>query len=51
MRFLDENWTFAKVEIDLIAINQTIIFCEVKAPGQLFCGEPEEFVDNRKQNY
>jgi putative endonuclease len=47
---LDENWTYGKAEVDLIAYqNKTIIFVEVKARSGNWFGEPEDFVDNRKQ--
>ncbi|MEO5909484.1 MAG: YraN family protein [Pelobium sp.] len=47
---LDENWTFGKAEVDLIAFkNKTIIFIEVKARSGNYFGEPEEFVDQKKQ--
>jgi putative endonuclease len=47
---LDENWTHGKAEVDLIAYhNKTIIFVEVKARSGNGFGEPEDFVDNRKQ--
>jgi putative endonuclease len=47
---LDENWTHGKLEIDLIAYkNKVIIFTEVKTRSGNFFGEPEDFVDARKQ--
>jgi len=47
---LDENWTFGKAEIDIIAYkDQTIIFTEVKTRTGTGFGQPEDFVDNRKQ--
>jgi putative endonuclease len=47
---LDENWTFGKAEIDLIAYkNKVIIFTEVKTRTGNYFGEPEDFVDARKQ--
>ena len=47
---MDENWVYGKAEIDLIAYqNKTIIFVEVKARTGNWFGEPEDFVDNRKQ--
>ena len=47
---LDENWTYGKAEIDLIAYkDQTIIFTEVKTRTGNGFGEPEDFVDDRKQ--
>ena len=47
---LDENWTYGKAEIDIIAYkNRTIIFTEVKTRSGNYFGEPEDFVDKRKQ--
>ncbi|MDB5145117.1 MAG: hypothetical protein JWQ66_3830 [Mucilaginibacter sp.] len=47
---LDENWTHGKAEIDLIAYkDKVIIFAEVKTRTGNWFGEPEDFVDNRKQ--
>ena len=47
---LDENWTHGKAEIDLIAYkNSIIIFAEVKTRTGNDFGEPEDFVDARKQ--
>ena len=47
---LDENWCHGKAEIDLIAYkDKVIIFTEVKTRSGSGFGEPEDFVDNRKQ--
>jgi putative endonuclease len=47
---MDENWTFGKAEVDLIAYkDRTIIFTEVKTRTGTGFGQPEDFVDNRKQ--
>ena len=47
---LDENWTHGKCEVDLIAYKDgRIIFTEVKTRTGNGFGEPEDFVDNRKQ--
>ena len=47
---LDENWTYGKAEIDLIAYkNKVIIFAEVKTRTGTGFGQPEDFVDARKQ--
>ena len=47
---LDENWTHGKLEVDLIAYkNKVIIFTEVKTRTGNYFGEPEDFVDMRKQ--
>jgi putative endonuclease len=47
---LDENWTHGKAEVDLIVYkDKVIIFVEVKARTGNAFGEPEDFVDARKQ--
>jgi putative endonuclease len=47
---LDENWCYGKAEVDLIAYrDKTIIFVEVKARSGTAFGQPEDFVDNKKQ--
>lgn len=47
---LDENWTHGKLEVDLIAYkNRVIIFTEVKTRTGSWFGQPEDFVDMRKQ--
>ncbi len=47
---LDENWTYGKAEVDLIVYkDKVIIFVEVKARTGNAFGEPEDFVDARKQ--
>jgi putative endonuclease len=47
---LDENWTHGRLEIDLIAYkDRIIIFTEVKTRTGNYFGEPEDFVDIRKQ--
>lgn len=47
---MDENWTYDRAEIDLIAYKDSIIiFAEVKTRTGSFFGEPEDFVDARKQ--
>lgn len=47
---MDENWVYGKAEVDIIAYhNKTIVFVEVKARTGSWFGQPEDFVDNRKQ--
>ena len=47
---LDENWCFGKAEVDIIAFkHKTIIFIEVKTRSGNAFGQPEDFVDVKKQ--
>lgn len=47
---LDENWTFGRAEIDLIAYkSKLIVFAEVKSRSRTDYGYPEEFVSLSKQ--
>ncbi len=47
---LDENWRHGRLEVDLIAYkDKMIIFTEVKTRTGNYFGEPEDFVDMRKQ--
>ena len=47
---LEENWTFHKSEVDLIAYkNAKIIFVEVKSRNSNQFGDPEDFVLIPKQ--
>lgn len=47
---LDENWTFGKSEVDLIAFkSKLIIFVEVKSRSRVDYGYPEDFVGAAKQ--
>ena len=47
---LDENWTHGKLEVDLIAYKPgLIVFAEVKTRTGSGFGQPEDFVDARKQ--
>ncbi|MBS1501880.1 MAG: YraN family protein [Bacteroidetes bacterium] len=47
---LDENWTHGKCEVDLVAYKDgRMIFVEVKTRSGNNFGEPEDFVDKRKQ--
>jgi len=49
---LETNWRFKKYEVDIISkIGQTIVFVEVKTRKSDTFGEPEIFVDRKKQNF
>ncbi len=49
---LESNWRSGKLEIDIIAQNQnTLVFIEVKLRNNNDFGEPEFFVNPKKQNF
>lgn len=49
-RILELNWVYGKAEIDLIAFYRgTLIFVEVKTRRSSDHGEPEDFVDWKKE--
>lgn len=50
---LHTNWRFGKLEADIVAQkNDIVIFVEVKTRASIEYGEPELFVDEKKQkNY
>jgi putative endonuclease len=51
-KILETNWRHAKLEIDLIAfLANTIVFVEVKFRKNDEYGEPELFVNRKKQNF
>ena len=46
---LESNWRFSRAEIDIIAkIDDILIFVEVKTRSSEFFGQPEEFIDHKK---
>jgi putative endonuclease len=49
---LETNWRFKKYEVDIISKSgSTIVFVEVKTRKSDTFGEPELFVDRKKQNF
>jgi putative endonuclease len=49
-QILERNWVYGRAEIDLIAFHQGIlIFVEVKTRRSAEHGEPEEFVNWKKE--
>jgi len=51
-KILEINWRHLKLEIDLIAqSDETIVFVEVKLRKNDEYGEPELFVNKKKQNF
>jgi len=47
---LNQNWTHGKAEVDLVARQHNqLIFVEVKTRTGNRYGEPQDFVDDRKQ--
>ncbi|MCC6372610.1 MAG: YraN family protein [Bacteroidia bacterium] len=48
----ETNWRYKKLEVDIIAEKQnTIVFVEVKTRSSSAFGEPELFVDKKKQGF
>jgi len=49
---LDTNWRFGKEEIDIIAsIDDMLVVVEVKTRVNNYFGDPESFVNQRKQKH
>jgi putative endonuclease len=49
-RILDQNWRYGRAELDLIASkDHSIIFVEVKTRRSADHGEPEDFVNWKKE--
>ncbi|MEI8136160.1 MAG: YraN family protein [Bacteroidota bacterium] len=49
---LQENWRFKKYEVDIIAsFRDIIVFVEVKSRSSIGFGEPETFVNKKKQGF
>jgi len=49
---LETNWRFRKYEVDIITKSgETIVFIEVKTRKSNTFGEPELFVNRKKQNF
>lgn len=49
-RILETNWVYGRAEIDLIAFYENqLIFVEVKTRKSVEHGEPEDFVDWKKE--
>ena len=47
---LETNWRLGKMEADIIAYREgLVVFVEVKTRSSSCFGEPQEFVDNKKQ--
>ena len=47
---LEVNWRNKRLEVDIIASKDSfLVFCEVKSRTSSLFGEPESFVDKRKQ--
>ncbi len=48
----EKNWTFGPVEVDIIAEGDgELIIAEVKTRASSFYGEPQVFVDRKKQQH
>lgn len=49
-RILEVNWRYGRAEIDIIAkLNGVLVFVEVKTRRSADHGEPEDFVDYKKE--
>jgi len=49
-RILEQNWQLGRNEIDIVARDgDTIVIVEVKTRSSNWAGEPEAFVDRKKQ--
>lgn len=47
---LETNWRLGRMEVDIIAYQEgVIVFVEVKTRSSVLFGEPQEFVDEKKQ--
>lgn len=50
-RILEANWRHRRLEVDLIGMDgETLVFIEVKTRSSLYFGEPESFVDKKKES-
>ncbi len=51
-QILERNWRFRKLEVDIIAQKaELMVFIEVKTRKNNIFGEPEIFVNNKKQSF
>ena len=51
-KILELNWRFKRAEVDVIGMDgETLVFVEVKTRSSTAFGQPEEFVDERKQQF
>ncbi len=51
-KILETNWRFRRLEVDLIAMDgEVLVFVEVKTRSNAFFGQPEEFVDKKKEEH
>ncbi|MBK9285564.1 MAG: YraN family protein [Sphingobacteriaceae bacterium] len=52
IKILDTNWRYKKLEIDIIGVDgNNLVFFEVKARSTADFGEPEIFVNPKKQRF
>ena len=51
-QILETNWRFRKLEVDIIAKDkEVLVLVEVKTRSSKYFGEPEEFVDAKKEKF
>lgn len=49
---LERNWRHKKDEVDIIAVHRDcLVIVEVKTRSTLYFGEPQVFVDKKKQDF
>jgi putative endonuclease len=49
-RIIERNWRFKRAEIDIVCMDgETMVFIEVKTRSSDYYGEPEEFVNDKKE--
>ncbi len=47
---LETNWRFSRAEVDIIALkNDVVIFVEVKTRSDVFFGQPEDSINEKKE--
>ncbi|HOK38564.1 MAG: YraN family protein [Bacteroidales bacterium] len=51
-KLLEKNWRFKQKEVDLIMMDkEVLVFVEVKTRSDNFYGNPEDFVNIKKQKF
>ena len=51
-KILENNWRYKKLEVDIIGMDgPVLVFVEVKTRTSDYFGQPEEFVDKKKEKH